>query len=154
MGVKIENPVETAIGAGVLAVAAFFALYASQAGDGPSLAGDTYPLTATFRTADGIAPGSDVRIAGVKVGSVTAMTLDPRTFRARVIVEVRSDLELDDDTLAKIDSDGLLGGAYVALVPGAGEHTLEAGDQIERTQPSVSFLSLLAKFVNQSGSDE
>lgn len=148
---KIENPVETLTGAVVLAVAIGFAVFASQAADGPQLGDDTYPVTATFRAADGISPGADVRIAGVKVGAVTDMTLDPRTFRALVVMQVRGDIELDSDTVAKIDSEGLLGGSYVALEPGAGIEVIEAGGQIQRTQPSVSFLGLLAKFINQSG---
>jgi phospholipid/cholesterol/gamma-HCH transport system substrate-binding protein len=136
---------ETAIGAVVLAAAAGFLIYAGQT-RGVQLGGESYPLSARFRSAEGISVGTDVRLAGIAVGSVTALALDPQTFEAEVTFTVQGDLALPDDSDVKIASESLLGGSYVEITPGASEVTLAAGDEILNTQSSVSLLNLLMRF--------
>jgi phospholipid/cholesterol/gamma-HCH transport system substrate-binding protein len=136
---------ETVIGAVVLASAAGFVLYAGQT-SGRQLARDSIPLTASFRSAQGIAVGTDVRLAGIKVGTVTALDLDPATYQARATFTVRSDLGIPEDSDVKIASEGLLGGSYLELTPGGSEFMLAAGDEIVNTQGSVSLLNLLMRF--------
>ncbi len=144
-----ENRTEILAGAGVLALAIGFMVYA---GAGRMGGGDgRYALTASFRSADGISVGTDVRLAGVKVGAITEMALNPQTFFADVVVELDNSVQLPSDTAILISSEGLLGGNFVELVPGGAEDVLAAGDQIEDTQSSVSLISLLMKFV--SGGD-
>lgn len=143
---------EVLVGAGVLAVAAGFLFFAGEStgfGRGPS---GTYELSARFRSAQGIALGTDVRLAGVKVGTVTGMVLDPKDFRARVNFTVDDKIELPDDSRAAVSSDGLLGGSYLELDPGGSITNFAPGDEIENTQSSVSLIALLLKFVG-SGSD-
>ena len=143
---------EVLTGAGVLAVAAGFLIYMSQVG-GVGLAPScmsTY--TASFRSAEGVGIGTDVRIAGVKVGSVLDMELDTTTFRAETVMSVAEGVSLPDDTAVVIASEGLLGGSYVELLPGGSVFNLEPGSEIEDTQSSVSIVELLLKFV--SGGEE
>jgi phospholipid/cholesterol/gamma-HCH transport system substrate-binding protein len=136
---------ETVIGAVVLAAAGGFVLYAGQT-SGRHLTGDTYPLSASFRSAEGIAVGTDVRLAGIKVGTVTALDLDPATYQAKATFTVRGGLDLPEDSDVKISSEGILGGSFVEITPGASEFMLAAGDEVVNTQGSVSLLNLLMRF--------
>jgi phospholipid/cholesterol/gamma-HCH transport system substrate-binding protein len=113
----------------------------------------TYDLKASFRSVEGITLGSDVRMAGVKVGTITALNLNPTTFFADATVSVQNGLLLPDDSAILISSEGLLGGNFIELVPGGSETNLEPGAEIEDTQGSVSLISLLMKFVSGGSND-
>src|ERR671928_841262 len=138
---------EIATGAVVLVIAALFlgyaGLHSGRAGGTP----DGLVLTARFDKIDGLANGADVRIAGVKVGSVTGTRIDPQTFGAEVTMRVDRSLRLPSDTSAEITSEGLLGGKYVSLVPGGSERMLADGGRITETQGSVSLESMLGRFI-------
>jgi len=145
-----ENTTEILVGAGVLALAVGFAVYAGQvAGLGGSTAG--YPLNASFRSAEGVQVGTDVRLAGVKVGTVTDIALDRQTFRALTTFTIDQGVELPDDSAALVSSEGLLGGNFIELQPGGSPFFLEPGDEIVDTQGAVSLISLLLKFVSGGG---
>ncbi|MCZ4352993.1 outer membrane lipid asymmetry maintenance protein MlaD [Roseovarius aestuarii] len=148
-----ENKVEIIVGGCVLAVAIGFALYAGKL-TGFAAGNDNYELTATFRSADGIDVGTDVRLAGVKVGRVTSMALDPATYRAGTTFTVRQGIDVPDDSAVAISSEGLLGGNYLEILPGGSPFFFAAGDQIEFTQGSVSLVSLLMKFVGGDDSGD
>ncbi len=147
-----ENITEVLTGGAVLAVAAGFLWYAGEVGGvGVRTAGfDNY--SASFRSAEGIGIGTDVRLAGVKVGSVTEMILDPATFRAETSFTIQNDVALPDDSAVVISSEGLLGGSFLEILPGGSPFNLEPGDEILDTQSSVSIVQLLLKFV--SGDEE
>lgn len=136
---------ETLIGAGVIGAAAVFAVYAGQSWNGP-VGASGYDLVADFRSAEGISVGTDVRLAGIRVGSVTDLVLDPTTYLARTTLSLNDDLKLPEDSDAKVASEGLLGGAFVEITPGASEFLLDDGDAIVNTQGSVSLLNLLMRF--------
>mgnify|MGYP000965450093 FL=1 len=140
-----HNVIETVLGAVVLVVAAIFLTMALGAADARSVGG--YPINANFSKVDGINPGIDVRISGVKVGSVTAMTLDPNTYLAHVTMNIKDDVKLPVDTVAKIASEGLLGGKYMALEPGAEEEMMKPGAQIQYTQASLNLEEMIGKFI-------
>ena len=142
-----NNPLETAIGALVVMVAVGFLYYASNV-VGISGTSDTYDVNASFRSAEGIALGTDVRMAGVKIGSVTGMKLSPTTFRAELIVAIKNIVEIPDDSAIAVTSEGLLGGNFIEIIPGASEFPVENGGEIEDTQGSISFITLLMKFVS------
>lgn len=147
-----ESKVEILVGTGVLAVAAGFLLYVTQAtGAGFAGGAGTAEYSASFRAIDGISVGSEVRLAGVKLGSVTGLALNPETFRADATFSIPAELELPDDSAVVISSEGLLGGNFVELVPGGSPFVLAPGDEILETQGSVSLVSLLMKFVSGSG---
>lgn len=142
-----SNAAETALGALVLAVAGGFLVYASQTVDLGGVGAGQYEVKAAFRKASGVAVGADVRVSGVKVGSVARLELDPETYRAVASLSIREGVKLPEDSLATITSDGLLGGAYVAIDPGASDFFLEAGGEIENTQGSIDLIELLSKAV-------
>jgi len=147
-----ENTTEVAVGGAVLAVAIGFLVYAAQAtGLGP--ASGSYELRAAFRSVEGIKLGTDVRIAGVKVGTVTDLSLNPQTFMAEARFTVRDGIELSDDTTVLVSSEGLLGGNFVELMPGGSPFNLEPGAEIEDTQGAVSLTTLLMKFVGGGAED-
>ncbi|WP_339766117.1 outer membrane lipid asymmetry maintenance protein MlaD [uncultured Pseudosulfitobacter sp.] len=146
-----ENTTEVLVGGVVLAAAVAFGIYAAQAA-GLSSGGDSYPLHASFRSLEGVSVGTDVRLAGVKVGTVSGVALNPETFRADTTVDVAKAIEIPDDSAIVISSEGLLGGNFVEIVPGGSPFYFEPGDQITDTQGAVSLISLLLKFVG-GGSD-
>ncbi len=148
-----ENKTEVIVGGLVLAAAAGFLIYAGQM-TGLSAGQTEYQLNASFRSADGVDVGTDVRLAGVKVGRVTEISLDPETYRAQTSFSVREGIEVPDDSAVAISSEGLLGGNYVEILPGGSPFYFAAGDEIEFTQGSVSLIGLLMKFVAGSEEDE
>jgi phospholipid/cholesterol/gamma-HCH transport system substrate-binding protein len=136
---------ETLTGALVLVIALGFLAYA-VAHSGRTT-GTGYSILGRFDRIDGLAVGGDVRIAGVKVGTVTDERIDPKTFSAIVTMTVRDDIHLPKDTGAAITSESLLGGKYIALLPGGDEADLKPGQSIAVTQSSVSLEELLGKFI-------
>jgi phospholipid/cholesterol/gamma-HCH transport system substrate-binding protein len=96
---------------------------------------------------DGLSAGTDVRIAGVTVGSIRSITLDPKTFLANVVFSVQNDIKLTDDSSATVSTDGLLGGKYLALATGGDDKILKPGDAITITQGSINLESLLGKYI-------
>jgi phospholipid/cholesterol/gamma-HCH transport system substrate-binding protein len=145
-----ESKTEVAVGAGVLLIAAGFLFYAGQV-TGFTSSSSGYPVTASFRSLEGVSVGTDVRLAGVKIGSVTSVTLNPETFRADTVLTVQEGIVLPDDTAVVIASEGLLGGNFVELMPGGSPFNLNPGDEIIDTQGAVSLISLLLKFVSGEG---
>jgi len=145
-----SNVIETVIGAVVVAAAAGFLIYAANA-VGVSSAEGEYELNASFRSAEGVALGTDVRMAGVKIGSVSKMELNPVTYRAELGISIIDQIEIPDDSSISIASEGLLGGNFIEIIPGGSEFIVEDGGEIEDTQGSVSLVTLLLKFVSGSG---
>lgn len=135
---------ETVVGAIVIAVAAVFLYYAYSV-SGKGVSRDAYTVNAVFGRVDGITIGSEVRIAGVKVGNVVAHGLDPVTYEARLRLAITSGVPVPEDSIAKISSDGLLGGAYVTIEPGASDIMLADGDAITITQGSVDLVGIAMK---------
>jgi len=109
--------------------------------------GSGYTLIAKFDHIDGLVVGADVRLAGVKVGSVLDERIDPKSYLALVTLSVRNGLELPKDTSAAINTESLLGGEYISLSPGADTTMLEPGGLLTITQSSISLEQLLGKFI-------
>lgn len=147
-----ESTTEVIAGGAVLAVALGFLVYASQ-GAMFGAGGRTYDLRASFQSAEGITVGTDVRLAGVKVGTVSKLDLNPQTFYADATLTLREPVRLPADSAALVSSEGLLGGNYVELRPGGLPDDLTPGAEIEDTQGSVSLIGLLMKFVGKSAED-
>ena len=145
-----QNSTEIVVGGLVLAVAVGFLAYVAQVTGVQSSAG-SYPLTASFRSLEGVSVGTDVRLAGVKIGSVNSVDLNTETFRADTVISVKDGIEIPDDSAITIASEGLLGGNFVEIVPGGSPFMFEPSSEIEDTQSAVSLVSLLLKFVTGSG---
>jgi len=137
------NVIETVMGAVVLVVAALFLFFAYTTSQVRAVAG--YEVSAQFDRVDGIHDGGDVRIAGVKVGTITTQTLDPKTFLAVVHMTINPAYKLPEDTVAEISSSGLLGDKFLELVPGGSDKTIPPGGHIKFTQSSVSLENLLGQ---------
>ncbi len=147
-----QNTTEILVGGAVLAGALAFAIYAGQA-TGLSASAGGYELNASFRSLEGVGVGTDVRLAGVKIGTVTHVELNPQTYRADTRFSVVNGIEVPDDSAAVVASEGLLGGNFVEIVPGGSEFYFEPGDRVEDTQGAVSLISLLLKFVSGGGDE-
>jgi len=144
-----NSKIETTVGALVLLLAIGFLVYLLNSTNLINN-NDGLNLKASFRSADGITTGTDVRMAGVKIGSVTGMRLDPESFRAEVLFSLRNDLKIPDDSGVAVSQDGLLGGSFVEVISGGSEFELQDGAEFLDTQGSVSLVSLLLKFVSSS----
>ena len=146
-----NTTVETAIGALVILIAAgFFAFAYSTSGKGSTTGG--YTLKAEFDNIAGVNTGTDVRLAGIKVGTVVSQTLNPDNYQAVVTMSIDPKVKLTDDTTAKVTSEGLLGANFIALDPGGSETLLANGGQIMNTQGAVDIWTLIstAMFDNKS----
>lgn len=148
-----ENRTEVLAGAVVLAAAIGFLVYAGRETGATTGQADSYELVASFRSVEGVRVGTDVRLAGVKVGTVTALELNPQTFFADARLAVQGNVLLPEDSAALISSEGLLGGNFVELVPGGALDNLTPGAEIEDTQGAVSVISLMMKFAGGSGDE-
>jgi len=127
-----RNVIETVLGAVVLVVAGLFVYFAySTANIGGT---DGYQVDAAFFKIGGLTAGSDVRINGIKVGTVTSRRLDPQTFDAIVTMSIEDHIQLPSDTVASIASEGLLGGLYVRLEPGNEAEAIPAGGRVTETR--------------------
>ena len=141
--------VETLIGAAVIAVAALFLSYAYTSTGSGSVSG--YQVTAKFNRADGVNVGSDVRLSGIKVGTVSKLALDPMTYNALVTISLDNSVQLPEDSSARITSEGLLGSNYLSIEPGGSPDKIKPGGEIEYTQGAVDLIGLLGKAVFGSG---
>ena len=131
---------ETVIGAAVLAVAGGFLVYAANTVDvGPT---NGYEIRTEFRKVEGLSVGGDVRIAGVKIGSIRSIELNTERYRPVVSMTVREGFKVPEDSLVEIASEGLLGGNYLNIQPGASDFMIEAGGELE-SEPYVSLTDLI-----------
>ncbi len=145
-----NHTVETLIGAIVVAVAVGFLYYAYANANAASLGG--YDVAAKFQRVDGLNVGTDVRLSGIKIGSVSSLALDPKTYQATVHLNIRSDVKLPDDSSIMVTSTGLLGNSYLSVSPGGSDTMLPAGGQIRNTQGSVDLMSLIGRFATGGAS--
>lgn len=137
---------ETLIGALVLAAAGGFLVYAATTADIGVSSG--YPLTAEFRVAGGLSSGADVRLSGVKVGKITSVSLNPQNYFAVVGMSINDDYKIPEDSIAKVTSDGLLGGNHIAISPGGSDFMLEPGASFLHTQGSIDLFDLITTAIH------
>lgn len=140
-----RNVIETVLGAVVLLVAGVFLTFAYNSADLRPVAG--YKVTARFNAVDGLTVGSDVRVGGVKVGSVVGQSIDLESYQAVVLMSIRPDIGLPDDSVATVSSEGLLGGKYIRIDPGASKEHLADGSALAETRDIVSLEEMLGKVI-------
>jgi len=141
-----DNLVETAVGALVIAIAVGFFAYVYNSTDVGRGSGG-YHIKAEFENIEGISVGSDIRMAGIKIGSVVKQKLDPKSFQAIVTMSVANFIKLPDDTTAKVTSEGLLGSKFITLEVGGSEEILKEGDSLTHTQSALDIWSLINEFM-------
>jgi phospholipid/cholesterol/gamma-HCH transport system substrate-binding protein len=147
-----HNMIETVLGGVVLVITAIFLTFALSTASFKQTNG--YTVNANFSKADGIAAGMDVRLSGVKIGSVSGMTLDQNTYLANITMTIQDNVKLPVDTVAKIASESILGGKYLTLEPGAEEEMLKDGDRIQYTQAAVNLEDMIGKFIFDGDKDD
>jgi phospholipid/cholesterol/gamma-HCH transport system substrate-binding protein len=140
-----SNIAETVIGAIVVAVAVLFLGFAYMRTGSGSLSG--YDLNVRLAKADGLGVGTDVRISGIKVGSVSDLTLDPKTYLVTVHMTVRDDIKIPTDSSVLVTSAGFLGSQYLSITPGGDDKMLAAGGMIENAQGSVDLMNLVGRYI-------
>ena len=141
-----NNLLESLIGFVVILIAIIFFVY-SYTMMGNKNSSKTYEITAVFNEVSGLMSGSDVRLSGIKIGSVTSQTLNADTFDAVVSMQINNDIKIPTDSSAKISAEGLLGGNYISIEPGGSDEILSDGDVIEFTQGSIDLIGLLGNAV-------
>jgi phospholipid/cholesterol/gamma-HCH transport system substrate-binding protein len=139
-----NSTVETLIGTAVVAIAAAFFMFAYNTSDKGAASG-SYRVSAEFDNAEGVSVGTDVRVAGVKVGSVVDFTLNPENFQANVVMELDPKVKLTEDATAKVTAEGLLGSKFISLEQGGADVTLADGGMISNTQGAVDIWSLISQ---------
>lgn len=145
-----ESLFETLVGLAVVAVAGFFLFFSlSQRSDASTA--DAYDLIAKFDRADGVSPGTDVRVAGVKVGTVRSVKLDPQTFKAEAVLAIKKDVQIPEESAAQIQSDSLLGGSYIHIQISGMPDNMQPGSKFEYTRGSMDILGILLEAVGGLG---
>jgi phospholipid/cholesterol/gamma-HCH transport system substrate-binding protein len=139
-----NNIAETLIGAGVVAVALVLAALAYYRTGSGGVSG--YEINAKLSKADGLAVGTDVRLAGIKVGTVSDMTLDPKTYLVTVHMNIQHDVQLPVDSSILVTQAGFLGGQYLSITPGGEDKMMTAGATFENAQGSIDVMGLVGRF--------
>ncbi|HZB93109.1 MAG TPA: outer membrane lipid asymmetry maintenance protein MlaD [Stellaceae bacterium] len=149
-----RNAVETVMGAVVLVVAAVFLFFAYTTSQVRAISG--YDITADFDRVGGLRDGGDVRISGIKVGSIISQTLDPTDYVAIVKMSIDPAIKIPVDSIATITSSSLLGDQYVSIVPGTEDTYIKAGGTLEHTTPPMNLESLIGQYIygQQSGGQQ
>lgn len=146
-----RNLIETVMGAVVLAVAGFFLAFAYSHADLKQVSG--YGVTAQFASIGGLDDGADVRINGIKVGTVAKHELDPATYNAVVRLTILPEIRLPKDTVASIASEGLLGGKFLKLEPGRSSERIAEGGAITKTKDFKSIEEMVGELIFLATSD-
>lgn len=108
---------------------------------------DNYPIFAHFQSVSGLKAGADVEMAGVKIGKVESISLDPVRQVAVVKMRIQKGVELTEDVIASVKTAGMIGDKFIKLAPGGSEETLKPGDTITETESAVDLEDLISKYV-------
>jgi phospholipid/cholesterol/gamma-HCH transport system substrate-binding protein len=141
---------EMIVGLFLLAGFACFSYLAIKMGDIRIFQNETYSVFARFTSISGLKEGSVVELAGVNVGKVTRIELDPGDYEAVVHMDVDKSVELQDDSIASIRTAGIIGDKFIKLTPGGSDMIIGAGDEIEETESSISLEELVSKYIFDS----
>jgi phospholipid/cholesterol/gamma-HCH transport system substrate-binding protein len=145
-----ENIGEALVGLFVVLFAAWFVAFAWDKTGGGAKAGAIH-VTALFPNSTGINVGSEVRVAGIKVGAVADQELDPQSFQVKTILAIDPAVKLPADSSAAITSEGFLGATFISLIPGGDPAPLKDGDTIADTQGAMDLMGMVGQFINKSG---
>jgi phospholipid/cholesterol/gamma-HCH transport system substrate-binding protein len=140
-----RNLVETVMGAVVLLIAGFFLIFAYNSSNLRPISG--YEVTARFNSVEGLQEGGDVRIGGVKVGSVTGQSLDTKNFQAIVTLTLKPQVKLPTDSIASVTGDSLLGGKYIKIEPGSAKDIIPPGGEVKKTKDALVLEQVLGRMI-------
>ena len=142
------NFLDAFLGFVVVLIAGSFLLYVYVTVDSKLFKSDGFRLHARFENIDGIVTGSKVKLAGVNIGTVQSISLEPDNFYALITMDFDKEFSFPDDTEASVQLEGLLGGSYISILPGGSDVFLLNNQEILYTQGSTSLLNLMLKFAN------
>jgi len=140
-----RSVIETVLGGFVLLGAVIFLIFSYSKGDAGAVSG--YKISANFSKIGGLKSGDPVQVSGVKIGQVASVALDPKTYLAKVTMEIDSHVQIPDDSAVSINSQSLLGGLAMGIEPGGSEEMLKEGGEIQYTQAPQNLEELLGKFI-------
>lgn len=145
-----QRTMEIAVGLFMIAgLAALLFLALKVSGLSLQSAGNTYTVYANFNDIGGLRPRGRVSMAGVTVGSIESITLEPETFQARVSLAIRSDVDnIPADSAAVIRTSGLLGEQYIDISIGGDMDSLQAGDTFYSTQSAMNLERMISNFAS------
>jgi len=147
-----ENTGEALVGLLVVLLAVWFVWFAWMQTGGGEKAG-AIRVIALFPNAAGVNVGTDVRVAGLKIGSVTDQKLDPESYQVAVTLALDPQVRIPADSSAAVTSEGLLGSTFIALLPGGATTPLKNGDVISDTQGAIDVMGMVGQFINRSGGE-
>jgi phospholipid/cholesterol/gamma-HCH transport system substrate-binding protein len=139
--------IETAVGLFVLIGILCVGYLTVKLGKMEILGNDYYSVDAQFDSVTGLKVGANVEMAGVPIGKVEAIALDPERQVARVRLKIQSSVVLTDDTIASVKTAGMIGDKYIKLSPGGSDLILKAGDTIIETESALDLEELISKYV-------
>jgi phospholipid/cholesterol/gamma-HCH transport system substrate-binding protein len=145
-----KSSLELIVGIFLLAGFISFSWLAVKMGDINPFANETYPVTARFTSISGLKEGTTIELAGVVVGKVSKIELDAGEYEAVVHLNIDKTVALTDDSIASIRTAGIIGNKFIKLTPGGSEIFLEAGDEIDETESSISIEELVSKYIFES----
>jgi len=141
---------EMIVGLFLLAGFACFSYLAIKMGDISLFKNETYSVSARFTSISGLKEGSAVELAGVNIGKVSRIQLDPAEYEAIVYMDIDKSVELQDDSIASIRTAGIIGDKFIKLTPGGSDMLLDSGGEIEETESSISLEELVSKYIFNS----
>jgi phospholipid/cholesterol/gamma-HCH transport system substrate-binding protein len=139
-----NNVAEIVIGAIVVAVAVILLAFGYYAHIGRGAAAG-YELNARMPKVDGLGEGTDVRLAGIKVGTVSELVLDPKTYLVTMHMRIRDDIQIPVDSSLLVTSSGILGSSYLSITPGGDDRMLAPGGYFENVQGSIDLMNLVGR---------
>ena len=143
--------VQLAVGFFLLLGVASLSFLAIRMGDVGLAPEGAYPIKARFVSISGLKQGASVELAGVRVGKVVEIHLDPREYAAEIVMAIDERVRLQEDAIASIRTQGIIGDKFVKITPGGSETYLGAGDMLFETEPSISLEELISKYIFESG---
>ena len=140
---------DTAVGVFVLVGILCLTYLSVRLGKVEIFGGDYYQVAAVFDSVSGLKPGASVEIAGVSVGSVERISLDPKQQgRARAVLKLRAEVKLQEDVIASVRTRGIIGDKFILLKPGGSDAIIRAGGTIRETESAVDLEDLLSKYIH------
>lgn len=113
------------------------------------IGGDYYTVSAGFDSVSGLKPGARIEVAGVEVGKVERIALDPKSGdRALVYLKIKSNVKIGDDVIAAVRTSGIIGDKFIMLKPGGSDRFLKNSDKIRETESAIDIEELVSKFIH------
>ena len=147
----MNNPkLELSVGLFMFAGLACLVYLAVHLGDIGMFGSDRYTIDARFVSSSGLKPGAFVEVGGVRVGNVAAIRLDPATYESVVTVSLEPEVQLQEDAIASIRTEGIIGDKFVKITPGGSDVMVGPGGELLETESSISLEELISKYIFES----